>query len=451
MSDPFPTVKTVEDHVRAASGAAPADQQAHLLAAENLAVDCFTTRALLRELIANDVGAQTLRRRTADQVLAMATAERDISGIRDAADFHRLQLTDESAAFSILNDAIDLFATPVDDLGLAELGLGGPEPAPGYVFVLLAQDFATLTNGRDGVMRALTVGRDVYLDSGDPDDLADIANGWIELIDRNQGAALLARAEARRAAKEPIPIPDPPDFPDPHPPGAPFPPLRPTFGPQPSASVLLDLIRANISAPSLETIAAADYGMDYRDHLAALTAIVDTGLVSTPTPWVPGEVLSLYRWESGENTDHLARALCCAVLTLDASLLYPTAFMDTTAPYLVESCLVLGGHYVSAAQQLLTWRYCATTEADSDGPVDRQASLLATLLLEVLSGNGIPEWSGPGLEVAALNEALSSQGRSGQTSARVWHHLLKLALTRIPADRAEYAVVESALTAAGPG
>lgn len=447
MTGPFPTVKTVEDYVRAAVDATPAERPTHLLAAEGLAVDCFSTRAFLRELIANDVGDETLRRRIAGQLLAMAAAERDISGIRDAADFQRSQLNNESAAFAILDDSIDLFATPIDEFGLAEFGLGGPKAAHGYVFVLLAQDFARLSNGRDGVLRALTVGRDVHLNSDDPDDLADIANGWIELIDRDEGGALLARSATRRAAAKPFPVPDPPDFPQPHPPGDPFPSLRSTFGPQPSASALLDLIRSNISAPSLETIAAADYGMDYQDHLAALTAIVDTGLVSTPTAWVPAEVLALYRWHMGGNTDHLARALCCAVLSLDASLLYPTAFMETTGPYLVESCLVLGGEYVGAAQQLLAWRYSATAEADSDGQVDRQSSVLAALLLAVLSGAGVPDWSGPERDFTALNESLARQRASGQTSATVWRHLLSLAVPGIPDDRSGYSVIATAFDA----
>lgn len=447
MPEPFPTFKTVEDHVRAAVAAEPEDRAAHLRAAEALAVDCFHMRAFLRAMLDGEVGDGPMRRRIADQVLAMAIAERDISGIRDAADFAREQNGDDSAAFTILNDAIDLFATPVDEYGLAEFGLGGPRPAHGYVFVLLAQDLSKLTDGQPGVVRALTAGRDANLDSDDPDDLEDIANGWIEYIDPEAGAALLAQAQARRAAAQPEPKPDRPDFPEPHPPGQPFPTARPTFGPEPSASALLDLIRANISTASVETIARADYGMDLRAHLEALTAIVETGLVSTPTAWVPGEVLALYRWQTGGETDHLARALCCAVLTLDASLLYPTAFMDTTAPYLVESCLVLGGRYVGTALQLLAWRYCATAEADWDGPADRQASVLAALLLAVLSGTALPDWAAEEFDLSVLNTRLSDEAAMGQAAVRVWHHLLALAVQRIDADHPVHRFITAALTA----
>lgn len=407
-------------------------------------------RALLRELIRHDLGDDGLRRRIADQVLAMATAERDVSGIRDAAEFARGHLRDETAAFAILNDAIDLFAMPVDEYGLAEFGVGGPRPAHGYVFVLLAQDLSKLSNGQPGVLRALTVGRDANLDSDDPGDLEDIANGWIEYIDPEEGRALLAQAEAVRAAAGPEPPPDPPDFPAAHPPGEPFPPLRPTFGPDPSASTLLELIRANISPASVETVAEADYGLDFRDHLAALAAIIETGLVSTPTPWVPGEVLALYRWHTGGHTDHLARALCCAVLTLDASLLYPTAFMETTAPYLVESCLVLGGKYVDAAQQLLAWRYCGTDEADRDGPVDRQASMLAALLLTVLSGAEPPDWTGPQRDFTGLQQELAGHAASGQAAVAMWRHLLTLALPMTAAGTTAHVVVAGVLSAIPP-
>ena len=446
MADPFPTVKTLEDYVRAAVAADPADRQVQLLHAEHLAVDCFSTRAFLRLLITHDLGDDALRRRIAEQVATMATAERDISGIRDSADFQRNQRSNETAAYAILDDAITLFATPTDEFGLAKYGLGEPEPAPGYVFVLVAHDFAQLSNGRDGVVRALTVGRDVHREN--PDDLEDIANGWIELIDHDEGIALLTQAaDARRTSSEPItPIPDPQHFRKPGPPGQPFPLVRSTFGPQPSASALLDLIRSNIPHSSLETIAKADYGMDFGDHLAALTAIKDTGLVSTPTAWVPEEVLSLYRWHSGGDTDHLARALCCTVLTLDASLRYPTTFMVTTAPYLVESCLVLGGDYVPACQKLLAWRYCAVPESDSDADTDRQSSVLAALLLEVLSGAPLPDWPRAEFDFTPRNVELA--GRIGTpTSAKVWHHLLTLALATIPDDRPEHSAVAAALTA----
>lgn len=443
MTAEFPTVRTMEDHVLAAVDAEPAARQAHLIEARRLVVDCFSARAFLRLLIAHDLGDDALRRQIADRVLTTAIAERDIHGIRDAAEFERTQQHDAAAAFSILNDAIALFATPTDEFGLAEYGLGVPEAAPGNVFELLAKDFAQLPNGSDGIIRALTVGRDVHLDSNDPDDLADIARVWIELIDGDEGRALLARAQARRAAAEPMCVPDSQQFPEPHPPGEPFPPARATFGPEPSPSALLDLLRSNISRPSLETIAKADYGMDFPDHLAALTAITDTGLVSTPTAWVPGEVVALYRWHSGGNTDHLARALCCAALTLDASLLYPTAFMVTTAPYLVESCLVLGREYVAAGRQLLAWRYCATPEVDSDGRVDRQATVLAALVLDVLSGAQPSDVSGPEFDFTALNDELASE----PTSATVWCHLLGLALPTMPQDRPERRAVAAALAA----
>lgn len=400
-------------------------------------------------MLSGGVGDDTLHNRIADQVLALATAERDISGIRDAADFARDQLNDETAAFAILNDAIELFATPVDEYGLAEFGLGEPRPAHGYVFALLAQDFSKLSDGQPGVLRALTVGRDVNLASGDPDDLEDVANAWIDLIDPDAGSALLALAESRRAEAKPEPEFDPPSFPDPHPPGDPFPTVRATFGPEPSPSALLNLIRSTISATSLETIAKADYGMDFRDHLAALTAIADTGLVSTPTAWVPGEVLGLYRWHSGGETDHLARAFCCAALTLDASLLYPTAYMETTAPYLVESCLVLGRSYVDAAHQLLAWRYCATSDHDCDGAADRQSSVLAALLLAVLSEVRLPHWAESERDFTALTEELARQCARGQASVAIWRHLLTLALPRIPARTTAHSVVAAALSAMG--
>lgn len=447
MADQFPTVMTLEDHIRAAVADDPANRQTHLREAEALAVDGFSMRALLRELIRNDLGDEALRRRIANQVLTMATAERDVSGIRDAAGFEYLQRGDAETAFSILDRAIDLFATPVDQHGLAEFGLGGPEPAPGYVFVLLAQEFAKLPEGSSGVRRALTVGRDAHAAGTDPDNLEDIANGWIEFLDEDEGAALRTQAQVRKASAEPVAVPDRPDFPAPHPPGQPFPLLRSTFGPEPSSSALLDLARSNISAAGLETIAKADYGLDFSDHLAAVTAIVDTGLVSTPTHWVPGEVLALYRWHTGGETDHLARAFCCTVLTLDASLMYPSAFSITTAPYLTESCLVLGGDYVPAAQQLLAWRYCAVPESDSDGLADRQASVLGALLLAVLSGSGVPDWAQDQLDLSPLNEALSGDRATGQASTLVWRHLLGLALPRVPDGAVSRRAIASALGA----
>ena len=90
-SDQFPTVKTLEDFARAAADAAPAHRRALLREAQKLVVDCFSARRFLRLLITHHLGDDALRRRSADRVLTMATAECDINGVRDAAEFARLE------------------------------------------------------------------------------------------------------------------------------------------------------------------------------------------------------------------------------------------------------------------------------------------------------------------------------------------------------------------------
>ena len=112
---------------------------------------------------------------------------------------------------------------------------------------------------------------------------------------------------------------------------------------------LFDLLRARVDADTISEIAGSDYGMDIVEHTAALEQIV-AGRVPHPLAWHPLEVLQLTRWTEGDEIDHVARAFCTCVLSLDEA--GPTSMHDgneSTIPVLLHSCLVLGTEMIDAA------------------------------------------------------------------------------------------------------
>ncbi|HEY5937834.1 MAG TPA: hypothetical protein VIU61_24465 [Kofleriaceae bacterium] len=111
---------------------------------------------------------------------------------------------------------------------------------------------------------------------------------------------------------------------------------------------LFDLLRARVDADTIREIASSDYGMDLVEHTAALEQIV-AGRVPHPLAWYPLEVLQLTRWAEGDAIDHVARAFCACVLSLDEA--GPTSMHDgneSTIPVLLHSCLVLGTEMTDA-------------------------------------------------------------------------------------------------------
>ena len=156
-----------------------------------------------------------------------------------------------------------------------------------------------------------------------------------------------------------------------------------------SASDLFDWLRARATPEVLTHIAKADYGMDFDKHLAALRDICETGLVPRTLGWEPHEVLALTRWSTGENVDHLARALSCTLLCL------PPDNMDdlvTNGAILAESCLALGPEASHLAERFFAWR--SETEADVEDPEDDDVGPeqpVALLLLYLLRTAAVPD------------------------------------------------------------
>ena len=157
---------------------------------------------------------------------------------------------------------------------------------------------------------------------------------------------------------------------------------------------LFDALRMRVTPAQLSSVAGADYGMDYAKHLAALEDICATGLVPDPLPWVPHEVCALTRWDEGERTDHLVRALCVTLVCLSDGEL------ATNGAILLESCRVLG------LDPVPFFAWCLET-ADGDGEL-----AVATLLL-VLAGVPAP------IDLDALERELS-----GSLRVALWRELL---------------------------
>ncbi|MEO8878189.1 MAG: hypothetical protein ABI461_21530, partial [Polyangiaceae bacterium] len=142
-----------------------------------------------------------------------------------------------------------------------------------------------------------------------------------------------------------------------------------------SPSDLFDWLRPRMTAEQLTVIAKSDYGMDEKEHFAALDSICKSGLLPFELGWEPLEVCCLTRWSRGDEVDHFNRALCCVLLSLAAS----DNELISTGPPLIESCLALGEDASLCCERLLVWKY-ETVEADSG---ERLVTLVLLFMLRV--------------------------------------------------------------------
>jgi hypothetical protein len=205
---------------------------------------------------------------------------------------------------------------------------------------------------------------------------------------------------------------------------------------------LFDWLRTRISRDVLGHIAAADYGENEADNLAALEDIWTTGLVPRQLAWVPHEVLALSRWSSGEDVDHVERAWCCVLLALDDEDL------DNVAAGLVDSCLALGAPAPELAEQFLAW-ICRTVDAS----VDREAGpppvsgLLALLLLRVAQDPADPRVTDL---VATILESEPDDVYAGSVVADLWADLATRILAPLRGVRPDVDRLLTALAGSQP-
>ena len=89
-------------------------------------------------------------------------------------------------------------------------------------------------------------------------------------------------------------------------------------------------------------------------NLAALDEMVRTGLVPRAPEWFwePHEQVALTRWESGERTDHVARALSASLLCLSP---WDMDELVVNGPILAESCIALGDEAKRLAERFFVW------------------------------------------------------------------------------------------------
>lgn len=185
------------------------------------------------------------------------------------------------------------------------------------------------------------------------------------------------------------------------------------------ASRLFDELRARASEALLTSIAGADYGSDLAQHFAALDEICTSGLLPRRLRWHPGEVLALTRWSEGEQTDHLQRALACALLCIVPDANGDDALL-TSGVILLDSCLALGEPLRSACVELFVWR-AETSEDELD--------VLALLLILIGQAAIAPEDA----RLPALAETIGTPWRAevrGSMRESLWHQLLARWLPR---------------------
>lgn len=207
-----------------------------------------------------------------------------------------------------------------------------------------------------------------------------------------------------------------------------------------SASGLFDWLRARATRDTLEKIASADYAMHVEKHLAALMDICETGLIPRHLQWEPHEVLALTRWSTGEQTDHLQRALSCVILCIAPGELDE---LTTNGAILAESCLALGGNAPELAEQFFAWRseteefsFDSTVEGDI-GP-DEPVALLLLFVLRVSSAPDDPRLIELARRLTHHPEyTLESvaQWIADSMSAQLWNDLIERLLVPFEAGR----------------
>ncbi len=165
--------------------------------------------------------------------------------------------------------------------------------------------------------------------------------------------------------------------------------VRTLHGWETSAAGLFDWLRARATPDVLSNIARADYGIDADKHLAALRDICETGLVPRTLGWEPHEVVALTRWSSGENVNHLERALCCTLLCLAPAGLDE---LVTDGPILAESCRALGVEASHLAELFFAWRSETEASVDANDPDEAGPEQpIALLLLFLLRTASTPD------------------------------------------------------------
>ncbi|MGA3346100.1 MAG: hypothetical protein ABSC76_14655 [Terracidiphilus sp.] len=138
---------------------------------------------------------------------------------------------------------------------------------------------------------------------------------------------------------------------------------------EPESEGLLREVSKHISNNMLEEIAAADYGEEKVEHLAALQQVRDTGTFpEEKMPWFPMEVLELTRWSepdtpSGRPTDaiergHWMRAFSCTAIlraTREPWNYGDGLSTDKTTIKLILSLRVLPVDFTPQAVKSLAW------------------------------------------------------------------------------------------------
>lgn len=199
-------------------------------------------------------------------------------------------------------------------------------------------------------------------------------------------------------------------------------------------------LNARITRKQLLGIASTDpFGA--HQHFPILARIRVSGRVPPHLEFDPGEALRLTRWGAGPDTDHLARAWCCALMAIAPG--DDSDDLPEVAAQLIESCLALGDDAPELAEQLLAWRAIsedpaiAPLLADDEVHADPVA-LLALLLLRAAADPADARL--PDLISALANAFTESDDPPRQTttaSAELWRSLVDRILAPLCPTNAE--------------
>ncbi|MDX2086544.1 MAG: hypothetical protein SFX73_01785 [Kofleriaceae bacterium] len=203
-----------------------------------------------------------------------------------------------------------------------------------------------------------------------------------------------------------------------------------------SASALFDWLCDHMTAEHIELVARADYGIDFEGHRDAIATMVRDRVIPPVLMSIPREVISLYRWGTGERVDPVARAFCAAIL-----LLYGDT-EDAAAP-LLQSIFTLDPGAVPRAIALLV--HCHECEGDPEAPPDPPVVLYAIAIAATRAGYA-PERIQPLVDACSVAAPALRSRLSSVVSATQWKSLS----AAIAADSTLPALATLAATMAAP-
>ena len=183
---------------------------------------------------------------------------------------------------------------------------------------------------------------------------------------------------------------------------------KPSLGWERDPHALFVLLRNRTTPQVLQSIARADRGNDYEQHLEQLRAITKIGHIPHPLDWCPLEVLQLAHW-AGPKGSNLEKAFCSTLLLLDCSGPEWGSHDGeaSTIPILLDACLELGPQTLDGLIGLLVTLLEAVQSREQEYPEDQIFALLGILFAATVQDPDDPRLPGLVEEILCIETRMA--------------------------------------------